>query len=319
LSAARRIGSDPVPAHRSTSAARPDAEPSTEPDVEWLPELIERAIHGLELPDYAGGAGLRGPGRTADHLVGQAVGHRLGRGEPAVPVDSGRVFVEVVADDDTRDFGIGKRLPNLPALREIGFSANRRPLGVQRLSHNPICAAEAFTAVHEPIITDTGQRTAGLRLGNRRVHTLLQALLVFRLLPAGFRNRDLRELLGGLLGRTPGAITARQVSYDLRRLRAHGLITRTPRTHRYRLTDTGGDHAKLPTSIPGCCNPASPSSPTPTGPQPAPCAPPRTPTSAPSINSPRRPDSPPDKLDSILPTSSPLASLGKSVHFACIT
>jgi hypothetical protein len=40
--------------------------------------------------------------------------------------------------NDTRDFGIGKRLTNLPALREIGFSANRRLLGVQQLSHDPI-------------------------------------------------------------------------------------------------------------------------------------------------------------------------------------
>jgi DNA-binding transcriptional ArsR family regulator len=151
--------------------------------------------------------------------------------------------------NDSRDFGIGKRLTNLPALREIGFSANRRLLGAQRLSHNPIRAAEAFTTVHEPITTDAGQRTAGLRLGDRRVHALLQALLIFRLLPAGFRNRDLRQLLGELLGRAPGDISAGQVSYDLRRLRAHGLITRIPRTHRYRLSDTGGDHAMLLTHI----------------------------------------------------------------------
>ena len=39
---------------------------------------------------------------------------------------------------DTRDFEIGKRLVNLPALREIGFHANRRLLGVQRLDHDPI-------------------------------------------------------------------------------------------------------------------------------------------------------------------------------------
>ncbi len=32
----------------------PDAEPSTDPDVEWDPELIERAINGVELPDCAG-------------------------------------------------------------------------------------------------------------------------------------------------------------------------------------------------------------------------------------------------------------------------
>src|SRR6516225_1406119 len=43
--------------------------------------------------------------------------------------------------NDTTDFSIGKRLTNLPALREIGFSANRRLLHVQRLSHDPITGA----------------------------------------------------------------------------------------------------------------------------------------------------------------------------------
>ena len=101
----------------------------------------------------------------------------------------GRALRTETTINDTGDFGIWKGLTNLPALREIGFSANRRLLGVQRLSHNPIRAAEAFTAIHEPIITDDGTRIAGLRLGDRRVHALLQALLVFRLLPHGFANR----------------------------------------------------------------------------------------------------------------------------------
>ncbi|MDN5772072.1 MAG: MarR family transcriptional regulator, partial [Microlunatus sp.] len=155
----------------------------------------------------------------------------------------GRALRTETTINNARDFGIGKRLTNLPALREIGLSANRRLLGVQRLSHNPIRAAEAFTAVHDPIVTDTGARIAGLRLGDRRAHALLQALLVFRLLTNGFTNRDLRSVLAQLLGRA--AITAGQMSYDLRRLRAHGLITRIPRSHRYRLTETGLHHAML--------------------------------------------------------------------------
>ena len=182
----------------------------------------------------------------------------------------GRALRTETTINDPRDFQIGKRLTNLPALREVGFSANRRLLGVQRLSHNPIRAAEAFTAVHEPIITNTGQRVAGLRLGDRRAHALLQALLVFRLLiPTGFANRDLRELLAGLLGKQPDQISPGQVGYDLRRLRLHGLIERIPDTHRYRLTNTGGDHAMLLTHIhtrllqPGLAQLTDPDPPTP--------------------------------------------------------
>jgi hypothetical protein len=179
----------------------------------------------------------------------------------------GRALRTETTINDTRDFNIGKRLTNLPALRKIGVSANRRLLGAQRLSHNPIRAAEAFTAVHDPIITDTGTRIAGLRLGDRRAHALLQALLMFRLLPNGFANRDLRSMLAQLLGQD--AITAGQMSYDLRRLRAHGLITRIPRSHRYRLTDIGLHHAMLLTHVhtrmllPGLAQLADPDPPAP--------------------------------------------------------
>jgi hypothetical protein len=161
----------------------------------------------------------------------------------------GRALRTETTMNDTRDFGIGKKLTNLPALREVGFTANRRLLSVQRLSHNPIRADEAFTAVHHPVITPTGQRIAGLRLGDRRAHALLQALLVFRLLPNGFRNPDLRGLLADLLGTPPHQISAGQITYDLRRLRAHGLITRIPGTHRYQLTNTGLHHAMLLTHL----------------------------------------------------------------------
>jgi hypothetical protein len=182
----------------------------------------------------------------------------------------GRALRTETTINNPGDFGIRKRLTHLPELREIGFSANRRLLGVQRLSHNPIRAAEAFTAVHEPIITDDGTRIAGLRLGDRRAHGLLQALLMFRLLPNGFLNRDLRGLLAGLLGREADQISAGQVSYDLRRLRAHGLITRVPRSHRYRVTDTGLHHAMLITHLqtrilqPGLAQLTDPAPPTPT-------------------------------------------------------
>jgi hypothetical protein len=157
----------------------------------------------------------------------------------------GRALRTETTINDTRDFGIGKRLTNLPALREIGFSANRRLLGVQRLSHNPIRAADAFTAVHEPTTTSTGQRVAGLRLGDRRAHALLQALLIHRLLPRGFTNRELRTLIAPLLGKSPEDITAGKMTYDLRRLREHGLIARIPHTRRYQVTDTGLHDALL--------------------------------------------------------------------------
>ena len=61
-------------------------------------------------------------------------------------------------------------------------------------------------------------------------------LLVFRLHPDGFTNADLRTHLTQLLGINPDTGPAGRATYDLRRLRLHGLIERIPTTHRYRVT-----------------------------------------------------------------------------------
>ena len=72
---------------------------------------------------------------------------------------------------------------------------------------------------------------------------------MFRCQPNGFANSELRALTGELLGLDPGAVTTGQITYDLRRLKHRGLITRIPGTHRYQVTDHGLDTAKLLTTI----------------------------------------------------------------------
>ena len=68
---------------------------------------------------------------------------------------------------------------------------------------------------------------------------MLAALVIFRLLPNGFANRDMREHLAPLLGLAPDSLTQGKMSYDLRRLRLHGLIQRIAGTHRYQVSDFG--------------------------------------------------------------------------------
>ncbi len=140
--------------------------------------------------------------------------------------------------NNPRDFGIGKRLENLPALREIGFQANRRLLHVQCTSHDCMIGEDAFRQVNEPIVVN-GQRASALRFADQVVQALFSALLVFRLLPRGFSNRELRDHWAPLLGQQAQNMTQGQMSYHLRRLRLHGVIERIPKTHRYRVTDQG--------------------------------------------------------------------------------
>ena len=150
----------------------------------------------------------------------------------------GRALRTETTINNTRDFYIGKSLRNLPALRQMGFQANRRLLQVEQISHDCLLSEEVFQKVNRPIQIES-QRASALRFADPQVQALWNALLLFQLLPAGFSNRNLRENLAPLLGQQPAELTQGRMTYHLRRLRLHGMIERIPGSHRYRLTDLG--------------------------------------------------------------------------------
>ena len=150
----------------------------------------------------------------------------------------GRALRTETTINNPGDFGINKGLNNLPLLRQIGFAANRRLLDVQQLSHDCVIGEDTFRRVNEPVEVD-GQRASALRFADPVTLALFSALLVFRLLPRGFSNRELRDHWAPLMGKTPQSITPGQMTYHLRRLRLHGLIERIPKSHRYRITEEG--------------------------------------------------------------------------------
>jgi len=150
----------------------------------------------------------------------------------------GRALRTETTINNPRDFSCGKRLCNLPRLRQIGLKANRRLIEVQCLSHDCRLGEEAFQQVNRPREVN-GQRASALRFTDPRVLALWTALVLFRLLPSGFAHRDLREQVAALTGQRPESITPGRMTYDLRRLRLHGFIERTPRTHRYQVTEFG--------------------------------------------------------------------------------
>jgi len=148
----------------------------------------------------------------------------------------GRALRTETTINNTYDFNIGRRLVNLPALRQIGFAANRRLLNLQRLSNDCMLAEATFESIDRPV-SSNGQRAPGLRFADPKVHHLLHALLLFRLLPDGFRSADLRHHLTDLRGCLANTLGSGAVTYQLRRLRLHGMIERRPHTNRYQVTD----------------------------------------------------------------------------------
>ena len=198
----------------------------------------------------------------------------------------GRALRTETTLNQPRDFGIGKELTNLAAMAEVGYSANRRLLDAECISHDPADGAAALEAITSPVISTTCTRIPGMRFPDPRVQALLGACCALALRPAGFTSRDLRHYLAPQLGKTPEDMTGGQISYDLRRLRAHQIIERIPHSRAYQVTEDGLTIALFLTRltqrllIPGLAQLTSPGPPG------------RSPTPASRPRLPRRPDRP---------------------------
>ena len=151
----------------------------------------------------------------------------------------GRALRTETTVNQPRDLGIGKELTNLAALAEAGYSANRRLLNAECISHDPAAGTAALEMLTSPVISTTCTRVPGMRFPDPRVQALLAACCALALRPAGFTSRDLRHLLAPQLGKDPGDMSGGQISYDLRRLRAHQIIERIPHSRSYQLTADG--------------------------------------------------------------------------------
>jgi len=140
--------------------------------------------------------------------------------------------------NNPEDVGVRHGVSNLPYLRDVARNINRRLLALERTSHNCTLAPRTFESVVQPS-TEQGQHAPGLRYGDPRVMALLAALCHFSATPDGFSNAHLRPAVAALYDPGPHGYGAPRMTYDLRRLRLKGVITRIPDTHRYLLTPIG--------------------------------------------------------------------------------
>jgi hypothetical protein len=96
---------------------------------------------------------------------------------------------------------------------------------------------EEFDMVSRPII-DGGRRFRAFRLWDSDDRSLLDAISRGEFATAGFGNRDLRGLL---CSRSKDVVAERRqsakIGRQLRLLRAHGIVRKIQKTHRYQLTE----------------------------------------------------------------------------------
>jgi hypothetical protein len=133
------------------------------------------------------------------------------------------------------DIGVLARLEHLPELVDKARQVNDRLLMIERAGQGCAIGSALFERIHQPYVRE-GQRTGALRFGDQRAMALAGALCLVVHAVTGFTNKSLRGRVAGLLGRD---YSSSQMSYDLRRLRLHGLIERVEGSNSYVLTPEG--------------------------------------------------------------------------------
>lgn len=132
-----------------------------------------------------------------------------------------------------------KSVADLHRRTTLSQRSNERYLDALAVVDDPTPCSRIFDAVSKPVVDDR-RRFRAVRLGDPADLALLEAISRGEFVIAGLRNRDLRHLLYPQ-PKTP--VDARRlsgrVSRLLRLLRAHGIIRKIPKTHRYQITEQG--------------------------------------------------------------------------------
>jgi DNA-binding transcriptional ArsR family regulator len=140
--------------------------------------------------------------------------------------------------NDTYHLHVGRKLENLPALKEQLAATTERYLAQQAELLDSTVDTGAFAKLAQPI--EIGRRRVpGIKLHDDRVIRLLDTLLYTGGLLGDWTTRDLHARLLARHRLTETDYTIDQLRYDLRKLRAHGLVERIGKSRRYRLTSEG--------------------------------------------------------------------------------
>ena len=136
--------------------------------------------------------------------------------------------------------GMRKGIADLHRRTEVSQAANVRYLNAMASVENTTSLGELTARLCRPA-NHNGHRVRALNPGAPADAGLLEAVSRGEFTLNGFRNRDLRAILfpEGAVSKTEERRQAAVVSRKLVLLRAHHLIRKVPRTHRYHLTDKG--------------------------------------------------------------------------------
>jgi hypothetical protein len=146
--------------------------------------------------------------------------------------------------NNLRDFGLRKSLVNLDAVRKTLAAVTDRFADFEAEALNVHVDFPLFQRLALPIVVGR-TKVPGIKIHDTRMMRLMEVLLHAGTKIGGWRTPEIREAILTTFSVQPTAYSLNQVRYDLRKLKAHGLIERDGKRYAYRLTDKGNKVALL--------------------------------------------------------------------------
>jgi len=136
------------------------------------------------------------------------------------------------------DFGLRKGLDHLEEVRQTLVGVTDRFAAFQAHSLNVHGDFPLFQRLALPVLV--GQtKIPGIKIHDTRMIRLMEVLLHAGTLPTGWRSAQIHQAILTTFGLPASAYTLTQLRYDLRKMKAHGLLERCGQSYAYRLTSKG--------------------------------------------------------------------------------
>jgi len=145
-----------------------------------------------------------------------------------------------------KDLGLKKGLDNLETVRQRLISVTDRFAGFEAESLNVHVDFPLFQRLALPIVSGK-TKIPGIKIHDTRIIRLMEVLLNAGTQLNGWRTAQIHQAILTAFGLSPDTYGLTQLRYDLRKLRAHGLLERDGRRYCYRLTEKGAKVALIMT------------------------------------------------------------------------
>jgi hypothetical protein len=137
-----------------------------------------------------------------------------------------------------KDLGLNKGLKNLEPLRRKLVAITDRFAGFEAQSLNVHVDFPLFQKIAPPVPSGKS-KIAGIKIHDTRMMRLMEVLLHGGAQLNGWRSADIHQTILTSFGLSSDRYTLTQLRYDLRKMKAHGLLERNGKRYLYRLTDKG--------------------------------------------------------------------------------